>query len=289
MIDRAGTQSHTMITRHVIFLSLCVLLVSGHARAVEPSSAEAGARNWQRSDLPTVQVVVREALDRLPRTFDERKDWLQRMRRAAWLPQIQVQYLVSDDFVDDFAVFERTVVQTETGGDEVTHGGGQTEEVFGTPTAPTTVTETRRIDREPSVTSHGTTRVIREEGLDSAQVGSTRRSTDEWGVLLTWNLSAFVFQSDEVRAADANARIERFRLEFVDAIVNFYYDLVEAMAFLDADPQNVRMAIQVERNISKLDVLTGGYMSRYMADTREARQEDAAPEPPPEGEVTREP
>jgi hypothetical protein len=278
-----------MITRHAIFLSLCVLLASGLARAAEPPSMEANARSWRRSDLPTVQVVVREALGRLPRTFDERKDWLQRMRRAAWLPQIQVQYLVSDDFVDDLAVFERTVVQTETGGDEATHGGSQTEVVFGDPAASTTATETRRVDREPSVTARGTTRITREEGLDSVQTGSTRRSTDEWGVLLTWNLSAFVFQPDEVRAADANARIERFRLEFVDAIVNFYYDLVEAMAFLDADPENVRMAIQVERNLSKLDVLTGGYVSRYMADTREARQEEAATEPPPEGEATREP
>lgn len=270
-----------MKQRYASLLGLGLALVSGITGPFAARAENTDGTRWTRSDLPPVQAVVREALGRLPRSFEERQDWLERMRRAAWLPQIQVQYLVSEDFVDDIQVFERTVVQTEYNGDEVTHGGGETETVFGDPMAPATVTETRETDREATVTTRKPTRIVREEGLDSVQTGNSRRSTDEWGVLLTWNLSAFVFPPDEARAAAADARIERFKLEFIDAIVNYYYDLVEAMAFVDADPQNVRMAIQVERNISKLDVLTGGYVTRYLADTVEARKDeqkqDAAP------------
>lgn len=255
-----------------------LLLSTGLLRAEESPGR---AFDWLTPDtLPPPREVVQAALDALPKTLAEKQDWLKRMRRAAWYPQLELQYRVGETAVRDYTVVDRverttsseTTRQssrdsesrlTSSGGDSVEtvrDGGGSVVE--------SRESSTVRFDyenstRDGSGSSRRSGSSVTYAGPDSYATGEKFKWADEFGVFLTWDLSRFVFQEGEINVARVEMDRETFRQNISTQVIQAYYDLMETLMLLDNPSyrDSIPTRVRKERLAFLLDTLTGGYLT----------------------------
>lgn len=231
--------------------------------------------------LPPPSALVEASIKALPKSLSQKQDWLKRMRRAAWYPQMQLQYRVGETVVRDYDVVDRVEKTTSSettrsssrdsssrsssssgsGTEVVTDGGGVL--------ADTHTSTSADVGSEHS-SSHGSS-VSRRSGTSTTYSGPDSYATGEdfkWGnevgVYLTWDLSRFVFQGDEIDVVNAEIDRETFRQNVKVQVIQSYYDLLESLLLLenpnyrDSIPTKVRK----ERLAYLLDTMSGGYLSQ---------------------------
>jgi hypothetical protein len=233
---------------------------------VSPAPPPAAARlpdySWlAATNLPSPGGLTTAALANLPANIGERKDWLRRIRRAAWMPSLEFHYVLGEavqrpyEVVDQRTVIsgtEKTSERSADFGSSTAINGGSGDTDVNTSIGGGTRSSSTRFN---STEAAGLTSYARSEEFAWA---------NEYGVFLTWDLSRFVFQRDEISAVSADMELETFRRSVCDQIVVTYYDLKETLVMLTTEALRDSLPTQVrkERLAYQLDVLTGGAFSR---------------------------
>ncbi len=253
-------------------LFLCVAGARSGAEETFPREFE----DISLETLPPVGMVIQRAMDELPKNVTERQNWLKRMRWAALLPEVELRYITAEDAYRQYQVLDRQEIRRESESVTFSESGslsgsetGVEEEYVSAlssyvPDSRRDFSSTESESVSGSESSRST--VVIDQGRDSYETGEGSRWMDEYGVFLTWDLSKFIFQGeDEIRAADTQASLAEFRLEYIDDIVDFYADLKEALVHLrDVDPNSSRMQIQKLTSAAKLDAMTNHFLSHYV-------------------------
>jgi hypothetical protein len=186
-------------------------------------------------------------MEDLPRTVTEQQNWLKRMRRAAWMPSFELRYVLGEAVSRPYTVVERsTVVSGTERSSERSRETGAGEIVGGS---------------RSSVTRFDSTEMA---GLDSYARSEELEWVNEYGVFLTWDLSRFVFNRDEIAAVTADMDLAAFRRAVRDQIIQVYYDLKECLLMLDTEAlrESVPTRARKERLAYQLDMLSSGEFSR---------------------------
>ncbi len=261
-----------------------ILAVALLAALALPARAEDAARpyDWlNTTTLPPPGKIIEAALDALPKSLAQQKDWLARIRRAAWYPQLSLQYRAGEAVIRNFQTVDRI---EHTTGSESTRSSGRDTELRSSLSSSTRNSTTTDSGGSLSESQTDTDSGSGSETLSSRSSSAERRSissttmrgpdsyatgedfhwANEIGVLLTWDLSRFVFQEGELRVADAEISLEKFRQEVKIQTIETYYDLEEALRLLSNDTYKDSIPTQVrkERAAFMLDTLTGGYLSQ---------------------------
>jgi hypothetical protein len=248
-------------------------------------SLTAGAQEYGWLDikkLPPPGAVVEAAMKALPKSLSEQQDWIKRVRHAALYPSLEFRYTVGEAVVRDYDVVDRveTVRGSETesasgfetgggrsssagsGSETVTDGGGGLLESRVSSDSQSSSDSTAARSSSTSRRSYSSTV---SSGPDSYATGEDFRWANEFGVLLTWDLSRIVFQDSEINAARTEIEVETFRQNVKTQIILTYYDLMEAILLLDSPSyrESIPMKVRRERQAFLLDELTGGFLSSH--------------------------
>jgi len=95
-------------------------------------------------------------------------------------------------------------------------------------------------------------------------------------VSLTWDLSRFVFDIDEVEGAQVERELEDFRRKVRAETVSAYYELREmktrvAQGYFAEKQDRLDAETEARKLQALLDVYTGGYFSEFIHQTEQAR------------------
>lgn len=113
--------------------------------------------------------------------------------------------------------------------------------------------------------------------IESLRLDDGIREYDSDVVTLTWDLSRFVFDIDEVEGAQAERELEDFRRKVRAETVSAYYELREmktriARGFFAEKQDRLDTETEAAKLQALLDLYTDGFFSDFIRDTEQARQ-----------------
>jgi hypothetical protein len=266
---------------------MAACLASAAALAAENERSKPGRYDWLTAEsLAPPEEVVQAAIDALPTSLSEKQDWLKRMRRAAWIPQLELRYTVWEDAYRKYNVIDRQEVTSgsetrresfdEDGSASFSSSRTSTENVFGGNGAPLNVQTEQRLTSESesgseSSSSDGSSTQRRSFksttslGPDSYVTDEDLRWAEEYGIFLTWDLSRVLFRAEEIDAVAAEIDIEAFKNTIKTQVIQTYYDLLTALEMLGAAEDRGSIPTRVRRDhfAFLLDTLTDGYITKH--------------------------
>lgn len=253
----------------VITLFLAVLHVAPAAEAPTPKSV--GATNsadygWlSAASLPQPSTMIDAAMGALPKTFSEKRDWLKRMHKAAWYPNLELRYGIGQGNYRRYQVLENRQRIT-TGTSSTRESSSQSGQSIGLKNNALgnndlSLGSERSGDSTRSTT---TSREVSDEGPASYVLSEDLRWMDDYGVYLSWDLSRLIFRSEEINVIAAEIDKETFRQDIRSQVIETYYDLKESLLLLDSETykDSIPTRIRKERLAFLLDTLTGGALSK---------------------------
>lgn len=248
-----------------VSLALSSLTVAHAADAADQKAATTNPADFgwlNAATLPQPARMIDAAIDALPRTFSEKQDWLKRMHKAAWYPNLELRYGIGQGNYRRYQVLENRQ-QVTTGSSSSRSSSSQNSQgtTFSTDTGggisvknDSGGSSQRSSSRSSSVTDEGPDSFVRSEDL---------RWMDDYGVYLSWDLSRLVFRQEEISVVAAEIDKEKFRQDIRSQVIQTYYDLKESLLLLESDSfkDSIPTRMRKERLAFLLDTLTGGALS----------------------------
>jgi hypothetical protein len=181
------------------------------------------------NSLPPAGAVVRKALAELPFTRKHYRKWKKRVRQSVLLPRIDLRYGTSERNFDRHGIVNTD--RTRRGADG-------------------------SIDWTESTYP------------DSISLDDGVRWGNQYGVLLSWDLSELVFHRDELQVAEIQRRLEDSRVKLIDHVTGYYSELQDSLIRLskpkiNKDNSEVGMETQKLRNLARLNALTDNFICEY--------------------------
>ncbi len=232
--------------------------------------------------LPPPGPMIDAAMAALPRTVTEQNDWLKRMHKAAWMPNLELHYAIGESSFNRY-VFQPDRKQITTGqqlSQETSSQNGQnaTKSTDATSTSyssgtPPKVTQQRNAtssgsqveNSSSSGSKSGVTTInsVTDTGPGSYALNDGTRWVNQYGIYLTWDLSRILFRQEELSVVQAELNRQTFKDNVRDQVVQTYYDLKEAVLLLQNETykDSVPTRIRKERLAFLLDTLTAGSFS----------------------------
>jgi hypothetical protein len=256
------------------------------AVAVAPAPAVSNDYVWLTSDaLPQPGVMIDAAMAALPKTLAEKTDWVARMRKAVWIPNIGVKYDIGQTGFRRYQYISNRRV-TSTGSQSTRESSSQSGQnttqsgelgnvqVYGQGTDPLStlgeiqnstkggaqIENTGSAGSRDSVSSSSS---VQDYGPDSVALNDVDHWVSQYGIVLSWDLSRLIFRQEEVAVVQAEIDKEQFRQNVRQQVIQTYYDLKESILLLqnEAYKDSVPVRIRKERLAYLLDTITGGALS----------------------------
>ena len=247
---------------HARFLAGLTALLTFSAQA-QTNTPAADPYAWlAATNLPSPQTIVEAALKNLPKSIGQKQDWLKRMHQAAWYPQLELQYSLGEAVYRPYTTVDRSIVTTGSEkSSERTTGDSQTTGISSDAGGPGVKVD----DQSSSSRRSGSTSFTQTEqyGPDSYAKSERTRWVNDYGLMLTWDLSRLVFQRDEISVIAAEIDREKFKQDVQAQVIQSYYELKESLLLLqnEAYSNSVPQRIRKERVAFLLDTLSAGALS----------------------------
>ncbi len=232
------------------------------------------------TNLPPPTRLIQSALAAMPKTVKEQQNWVERMRRAAWMPNLELRYSIGDAVVRDYQVVQRSEVargrehtdeisrESSSGSGRRTGSGSETQRdglgvLVGQNESSSSEVTRDRSSTTGRRTSDSRSSSLTYSGPDSYATGERMRWVDEYGIAFTWDLSRLLFREEEMSIAGIEMDKESFRQNVRAQVIQAYYDLMETLLLLDSQTYRSSVPTQVkrERMAYLLDSLTDGALS----------------------------
>ena len=267
--------------KHMRRFGLAVALALALAATLPTRAGEVYRYDWlTATNLPTPSRLVEAAMKALPKSVREKQDWLARMRKAAWVPTVELRYTLGEGIFRDFETVSR--VQRTTGS-ELQRESGSTRgsstatregtssqantDALNAPAGGNTASSAETVRERSSSSDRSTTRISSESttygGPDSYATREEARWVDEFGLYLSWDLSRVLFREEEISVVGAELDKASFRQDVKAQVIDNYYSLVETLLLLDSATyrESVPTRVKRERLAYLLDSLTDGALS----------------------------
>lgn len=279
-----------MFKRLSLLLGLTAAASAGlHAQTTATTSngvprAPAGTNDYAwltPGTLPPPGPMIDAAIDALPRSISERNDWLKRMRKAVWIPSIGLRYDIGQTGFREYKYVDNrrtTTTSSESmressssfdSSGSFSSGGGsqQTSDGLG---APVSADSSSSFESQfsqgsggQSGSSYTTGYSQTDEGPTSIALGDRAHWVNQYGIMLSWDLSRLIFREEELAVTQAEINKAEFRQSIRDQVVQTYFDLKEALLLLDTENYKTSVPVRMrkERLAYLLDAMTQGALS----------------------------
>lgn len=260
---------------------LCCAFALALAATLPVQAGDVYRYDWlAATNLPAPSKLVEAAMKALPKTVREKQDWLARMRKAAWIPTVELHYTLGEGIYRDYQVVNRV---QHTSGSELQRESGRSSDssssrrsgsstqvdtdALNAPAGGNTSTSTEDTRGRSSSTDQRTTRISSESttyaGPESYATGERTRWLDEFGLYVSWDLSRVLFREEEISVVGAELDKASFRQDVKAQVIDNYYSLVETLLLLDSATyrESVPTRVKRERLAYLLDSLTDGALS----------------------------
>lgn len=237
----------------------------------QTNSSVADPYAWlNATNLPSPQVLVEAALKNLPKSINQKQDWLKRMHRAAWYPSLELQYSIGEAVYRPYTTVNREIVTSGSEqSSERSSGSDRSSSVSidnGSNVNGPSSGQGVQVDQSSSSGRRSTSTSFTQTekyGPDSYAKSERTRWVNDYGVFLTWDLSRLIFQRDEIAVASAEIDKEQFRQDIRLQVIQTYYELKETLLLLqnDAYSNSLPQRIRKERVAYLLDTLSAGALS----------------------------
>lgn len=217
------------------------------------------------TNLPSPQVFVDAALKNLPKSVNQKQDWLKRMHKAAWYPSLELQYSIGEAIYRPYTTVDREIVTKGTdSSSERSSGSGKASSL--SVDNGVNASGSAKLDQSSSSgrkTTSGSFSQTESYGPDSYATSERTQMVSDYGVFLTWDLSRLIFQRDEIAVVSAELDKEKFRQDIRMQVIQTYYELKESLLLLqnEAYSNSLPQRIRKERVAYLLDTLSAGALS----------------------------
>ncbi len=182
-----------------VILSAVASAADGPTAAATPDQRYAAL---SLTNLPPLEEVLQAAFERGAAEIPDVPDWSRQMRRAVWVPRLEVRYGMGEARFRDYAIVDRR--EWTTGSEtererETSRSGGATYGPAGDLLDTSASGGRRDSSRSRSFSS------VTELGPDSFNLGEHPRWLQAWEVALLWDLSLLFFRPEEIDAARARS------------------------------------------------------------------------------------
>lgn len=246
---------------------------AGTTNPAAPASAASAPVNpdyaWLTpATLPPPSTLIDAALSAMPRSFREKSDWLARMKKASWVPSLELRYGIGEQ---NFRTYRTLDSQTEvsTTAESSRESSSQSGQNVTTAADPLNNQLEQSADSGSKSTSTKST-TVKQSGPTSYGVNDSSHWVNDYGVFLTWDLSRILFREEEVVVAGAEKERELFRESVRQQAIQTYYDLKETLLLLENEAYraSIPTKIKKERLAYMLDTMTEGAFSGSRGDRK---------------------
>jgi len=208
--------------------------------------------------LPPPGGLVDAALDSMPRSFRQKSDWLERMKKASWVPNLELRYGIGER---NFRTYQTVSSQTEVSTTTASSRESSSQSGSGAQLSATPSVDVSSGGGSKSQTTTGKT--VTQSGPTSYGVDDQSHWVNDYGVFLTWDLSRILFREEEIAVAAAEKEREMFRDSVRQQAIQTYYDLKETLLLLQIDThkESIPVKIKKERLSYLLDTMTDGALT----------------------------
>lgn len=202
--------------------------------------------------LPPPAMVADAALNALPRSLSEMREYERRLRAAALVPRLELQYRQTDTGERRFEHVERVTTRnvdsynlTEA---QETRISAQPMDSF------IQERETERFANQSFIERQPITRLA----LDDEEV-----SREMFQIQVNWRLQDIIYHPAELRVPDVNRMISNHRNQKMEKIVPLYRAFINAVRQMENNPTSRQARETVGDRLLVLDMLTDDFISSY--------------------------
>ncbi|HOO76485.1 MAG TPA: hypothetical protein PLI51_03980 [bacterium] len=273
------------ITAGVVLLTILLSLSISQEIVTQPPPVETlDDLNALFADEPTYNEIQEAAMRFAEVHPDKIESWRQGAKFRAFLPRVSYRYNVYDDWTDEISTGSEDSISFEysydyevmSSSEQGTNDGYGQAGSSGWPVPEWSMTQeyTNRSGQAAS-----TRDAYGESGGTRDYIGTYEEdgNTKEWGVMLEWDLRDFLYSEEQTRISKEARELVELRQDVMEEVNTYFFDRRRSQIDMLFSPptdtaSRIDMQLQIARLTANIDALTGGFLSKRLAETKTAVQ-----------------
>ena len=202
--------------------------------------------------LPPPGLVADAAINALPRSLSQMREYERWLRASALMPRLELQYRQTEIGERRFDQVERVTTRTVD-----SYNRTEDEAMLISAQPMDSFIQERETERFGSQT------FIERQPITTLALDDEEVTRDMYQIQVNWRLQDIIYHPAELRVPDVNRMISMYRNQKVEKIVPLYRAFINAVRQMENNPTSRQARETVGDRLLVLDMLTDDFISNY--------------------------